>query len=99
MNGTDFTDKDIKELAQDFANSIKWESVPAEESVQEYFDNDCKRIYEIDENYETLKKLDNAIQYIKINTKDILTEEELKMSLIFPLFRGIFTSDHIQNVW
>ncbi|CAB4376386.1 unnamed protein product [Rhizophagus irregularis] len=99
LNGTDFTDKDIKELAQDFANSIKWESVPAEESVQEYFDNGCKRIYEIDENYETLKKLDNAIQYIKINTKGILTEEELKMSLIFPLFRGIFTSDHIQNVW
>lgn len=97
MNGTDFTDKDIKELAQDFANCIKWKTKPAEKNIQVYFDSNCKEL--TDENCETLKKLDTAIQYIKINTKDMLTEEELRMGLIFPLFRGIFTSVHIENVW
>ncbi|RHZ52658.1 hypothetical protein Glove_459g7 [Diversispora epigaea] len=29
----------------------------------------------------------------------MMTEEELKMSLAFPLFRGIFTSDRIKNAW
>ncbi|CAG8718083.1 4925_t:CDS:2, partial [Funneliformis caledonium] len=92
-----FTEIDMKELNQEFSNCIGWIDTPAEESLQQYFDNNCQRNYD-----KKFEKLDANIQFIKNNMcsfQGTLTEEELKMSSSFPLFRGIFTSDHIKDVW
>jgi len=87
----------MKKLNQEFSNCIGWIDTPAEEGLQQYFDNNCQRIYD-----KKFEKLDANIQFIKNNMSSFqgtLTEEELKMSTSFPLFRGIFTSDHIKDVW
>ncbi|GES84237.1 hypothetical protein GLOIN_2v831856 [Rhizophagus clarus] len=91
-----FTAKNILQLSQDFADKIKWKTKPAEQNIIDYFDNECtKKVYGIE-------KLDVNIQFMKSDMhtfQSMMTEEELKMCSIFPLFRGVFTSDHIKNVW
>ena len=88
----------MKELKQEFSNSIGWIDTPAEKNILEYFDKNCQKIHDS----EKLEKLDANIQFIKRNMYSFqgsLTEEELKMCSSFPLFRGVFTSDHIKDVW
>ncbi|CAI2183204.1 8443_t:CDS:10 [Funneliformis geosporum] len=91
-----FTAENILQLSQDFADKIKWKTKPAEKNIIDYFDNECtKKVYGIE-------KLDVNIQFMKSDMhtfQNMMTEEELKMCSTFPLFRGVFTSDHIKNVW
>ncbi|CAG8461713.1 13899_t:CDS:10 [Cetraspora pellucida] len=72
--------KKTMQLSQDFANKISWKTMPSNNNLREYFDNNCEKT--IDDNPD-INKLD----------------EELKMSTMFSLFRGIFTSDRIKIAW
>ncbi len=45
---------------------------------------------------------DSGLLYRKSDVRNfqgMMTEEELKMSSTFPLFRGVFNSDKIKNAW
>ncbi|CAG8477785.1 11474_t:CDS:10 [Acaulospora morrowiae] len=89
-------EEDIMQLSQDFANKISWKKMPPEENIREYFDSNCEK------KNDNIKKLAVNIQFMKSDVysfQGMMTEEELKMSSAFPLFRGIFTSDRIKNIW
>ncbi|CAG8590761.1 1155_t:CDS:10 [Funneliformis mosseae] len=93
------TEEDIMQLSQDFADKISWKTIPPEKNVQEYFDNNCEK--KMIDNHD-IKKLDVNIQFMKSDVhsfQGMMTEEELKMSSTFPLFRGVFNSDKIKNAW
>ncbi|CAG8641269.1 7205_t:CDS:10, partial [Dentiscutata heterogama] len=93
-----FTEEDIIQISQDFADKISWKTMPPEKNIREYFDSNCEK--KIGDNY--IRKLDVNIQFMKSDVRSfqgMMTEEELKMSSTFPLFRGIFTSDKIKNAW
>ncbi|CAJ0825162.1 5103_t:CDS:2 [Entrophospora sp. SA101] len=77
-----FTEKDIMQQSQGFADNIYWKTMPPEKNIQQYFDSNCEK------KADDIRKLDG-----------MMTEEELKMSSTFPLFRGVFTSDKIKSTW
>ncbi|CAH1768215.1 2375_t:CDS:10 [Entrophospora sp. SA101] len=75
---------------------------------------DCKQLTEEDImrlsqdfankiSWKTTPPEENIREYFDSNCEKkfdgMMTEEELKMSTAFPLFRGIFTSDRIKNAW
>ncbi|CAG8510530.1 2409_t:CDS:10 [Ambispora leptoticha] len=94
----EFSDSDIKELAQDFANSIAWDPKPVPDYLQDYFSNNCEKIQQD----KGMKKLHYNIQFIKENMysfRGSMTEEELKMISTFPLFRSIFQPNIIKDAW
>ncbi|CAI2177722.1 13174_t:CDS:10 [Funneliformis geosporum] len=94
----EFTDDDLKQLSQDFANHIKWKCEPVKKNVQDYFDSNCEEV----NSDEKLRKLDRHIQFMKINMNSfqgMLPEEQLKMTSSFPLFHGVFNSSHIKDIW
>lgn len=93
------TEEDITQLSQDFADKISWGTIPSEKNIQEYFNSNCE-INMIDNH--DIKKLNANIQFMKSDAhsfQGMMTEEELKMSSTFPLFRGVFNSDKIKNAW
>ncbi|CAG8648740.1 6972_t:CDS:10, partial [Funneliformis caledonium] len=93
------TEEDIMQVSQEFADKISWKTIPPEKNIQEYFDNNCEKKM-IDN--QDIKKLDVNIQFMKSDVhsfQGMMTEEELKMSSTFPLFRGVFNSDKIKNAW
>ncbi|RIA88385.1 hypothetical protein C1645_826451 [Glomus cerebriforme] len=60
-------------------------------NIQQYFDSNCE-----------IKYSDSELIYRKsdmVSFQEMLTEKELKMSIVFPLFRGIFTTGKIKNTW
>ncbi|CAG8832945.1 15072_t:CDS:2, partial [Racocetra persica] len=93
------TEEVILQLSQEFTNKISWKTMPPEKNIREYFDANCAK--SVDDNHDIVK-LDANIQFMKSGASSfqgMMTEEELKMSSTFPLFRGIFTSDNIKNAW
>ncbi|CAG8506822.1 17806_t:CDS:10 [Acaulospora morrowiae] len=93
------TEKDIMQISQDFADKISWKTMPPERNIREYFDSNCEK--KIDDNH-GIGKLDVNVKFIKSGVysfQGMMTEEELKMSSTFPLFRGVFTSNNIKNAW
>ncbi|CAG8539139.1 212_t:CDS:2, partial [Paraglomus occultum] len=98
----EFTEKEICELSQDFANSIAWNPKLAPYNLQEYFNGNCEITHNDNINNDQLKKLHHNIQFIKENMYSFcgaMTEEELKMISTFPLFRSIISSDTIKDSW
>ncbi|CAG8693730.1 7835_t:CDS:2, partial [Funneliformis caledonium] len=90
--------KDIWELSQDFSNTISWDPKSAPNYLQEYFNKNCEESHQI----KNIKKLHMNIQFIKENMyslNDSMTEEELKMISIFPLFCSILQLNVVKNAW
>ncbi|CAI2183122.1 4893_t:CDS:2, partial [Funneliformis geosporum] len=92
----ELNDRLMNNASQYFANKINWNPKCTPSVLQAYFDGNCEE--KIDK-YETLH--DN-IRFIKSNMshfKRDLSEEELKMTTMFPLFRGIFSSGLVDDKW
>ncbi|RIA98090.1 hypothetical protein C1645_731868 [Glomus cerebriforme] len=91
---------DLKQLAQDFSNHIKWECEPVKKNVRDYFDSNCEEV----DSDEELRRFDKHVQFMKVNMDSFqgaLPEEQLKMSSSFPLFHGgeiqAFSSNDARN--
>ena len=55
-----FTKENILQLSQDFADKIKWKTMPAEQNIIDYFDSGCtKKVHGIE-------KLDLNIQFMYV---------------------------------
>ncbi|CAH1769065.1 11122_t:CDS:2, partial [Entrophospora sp. SA101] len=88
-------EKDMDLLSQDFFNSIRWNPVPANETHQNYFNINCRKVNSGDIDYDdNLNYFDSNIQFMY----GAMSEEELKTCTTFPLFRGIFAKNtHIKD--
>ncbi|CAG8524718.1 14384_t:CDS:10 [Funneliformis mosseae] len=94
----EFSERDIQELLQDFSNTISWNLKSAPDYLQEYFNKNCEESHQIKD----IKKLHTNIQFIKENMysfNDSMTEEELKMISIFPIFRSILQLNVVKDAW
>ncbi|CAG8696534.1 15120_t:CDS:2, partial [Acaulospora colombiana] len=87
----EFTEDDLQQLSQDFADHIKWKPEFVTKNVGDYFDSNCEKV----DNDQELRKFDRHIQFMKVNMnsfQQMLPEEQLKMTSSFPLFHGVFNS-------
>nr|CAG8482235.1 14593_t:CDS:2 [Entrophospora candida] len=79
-------EKDMDLLSQDFFNSIRWNPVPANETHQNYFNINCRKLNDVDYD-DNLNYFDSNIQKNNMYCfKGAMTEEELKTCTTFPLF-------------
>ncbi|CAG8614276.1 9934_t:CDS:10 [Ambispora gerdemannii] len=94
----EFTEDDLQQLSQDFADHIKWKPDSVTKNVGDYFDSNCEKV----DNDQELRKFDRHVQFMKANMnsfQQMLPEEQLKMTSSFPLFHGAFNSSRIKDVW
>lgn len=94
----ELNDRLIENASRYFANKINWNPKCAPSVLQHYFDKNCEEKID-DYKYDMLH---NNIQFIKSNMshfKRNLSEEELKMTTMLPLFRGIFSSELVDDRW
>ncbi|CAG8511147.1 11798_t:CDS:2 [Ambispora leptoticha] len=95
------TENDLQQLSQDFADHIKWKCELTSKDIQDYFDGNCVKLDNSDENKD-LKHFDSNVQFLKNNMhffQEMLTEEHLKMISSYPLFHGTFMSNRIKHSW
>ncbi|RIB13782.1 hypothetical protein C2G38_2324563 [Gigaspora rosea] len=85
----------LNKVSQLFTNTIAWLPKTAPKTLQEYFNSKCENsVYEFEE-------LHIYIQFIKLNMSRLrfISEQELKMTTVFPLIRGIFSKNLIDDKW
>ncbi|CAG8699741.1 8897_t:CDS:2, partial [Cetraspora pellucida] len=86
----------LNEVAQLFTNMIAWSPKAAPEKLQDYFNNKCKDVVHGFEN------LHIYIQFIKLSMdqlKRFISEQELKMTTVFPLIHRMFSQNVIDDKW
>ncbi|CAG8453334.1 776_t:CDS:10, partial [Ambispora leptoticha] len=95
----EFSQSEIDEISQDFANHIQWSPKPTPKNLQKYFDSNCDPV-NLEDN-EDKEKLHANIQFIILNMKKVggKTEEELKFTTIYPLFNAVMDPSLIKDTW
>ena len=61
----EFTENDIQQLCQDFADYIRWKDNPTQEHIQNYFDSNCKKLNN-DNSDKNLGHFDTNIQFMYV---------------------------------
>nr|CAG8637607.1 2844_t:CDS:2 [Entrophospora candida] len=95
----EFSQSEINEISQGFANSVHWSPQPTPKNLCEYFDSGCDPVKLVD--YEDNEKLHTNIQFIIFNMskKGAKTEEELKFTTIYPLFNAVMDTSLVKDIW
>ncbi|CAJ0832100.1 13025_t:CDS:2, partial [Entrophospora sp. SA101] len=93
-----FSQSEINEISQGFANSVHWSPQPTPKNLCEYFDSGCDPVKLVD--YEDNEKLHANIQFIIFNMskKGAKTEEELKFTTIYPLFNAVMDTSLVKDI-
>ncbi|CAJ0639337.1 3411_t:CDS:2 [Entrophospora sp. SA101] len=94
----EFSQSEINEISQGFANSVHWSPQPTPKNLCEYFDSGCDPVKLVD--YEDNEKLHANIQFIIFNMskKGAKTEEELKFTTIYPLFNAVMDTSLVKDI-
>ena len=56
----EFTEDELQQLSQDFADYIKWKPESVTKNVGDYFDSNCEKV----DNDQELRKFDRHIQFM-----------------------------------
>ncbi|CAG8755300.1 10441_t:CDS:2, partial [Ambispora leptoticha] len=95
FNCNEISSTTIQQISQEFSNLINWHPESAPEVLQVYFDNNC-----IEMNDKEYKNFHTKIQKSNMASfKSSLSEDELKFTTMYPIFRGVVNSGIIKDKW
>nr|CAG8636176.1 9328_t:CDS:10 [Entrophospora candida] len=96
-NVQEIKDNVVKCISGEFYRKVGWNPKPPSVILQNYFSNNCRS--DLDKDH---KNFNIHIQYMISNMsylKNNVSEEVLKMTTVFPFYRGIISSLFIQDRW